>query len=108
MLFRKSDVGLYNAIRTIYYESTCAVRVNDCMTDWFKAEQGVKQGDNLSPLLFSVYVNSLIGDLKSAEVGVSVGTDVVSVLAYADDLVLLAENELDLQKLLDVLHNGHG
>ncbi len=107
LLFRLLEYGIdgkiYNAVKNIYSQSTCAVRINDSMTSWFSTDQGVKQGDNLSPTLFSGYVNSLISDLKATGIGVKIGTDTVSVLAYADDLILTAENELDLQKLLDIL-----
>ncbi len=47
LLFRLLEQGvdgkMYNAIRNIYSESTCAVRVNDSMTDWFKTEQGLNR-----------------------------------------------------------------
>ncbi len=109
LLFRLLEYGvdgkMYNAIKCIYRKSSCAVRINDKMTDWFSAEQGVRQGDNLSPTLFSAFVNSLIGELKSGGVGVKLGDDCISVLAYADDLVLLSENEPDLQNLLNVLNS---
>ncbi len=94
---------MYHAIPNIYSISTCAVRINDSMTGWFSAEQGVKQGDNLSPTLFGGYINSLITDLKASGLGIHIGPDKVCVLAYADDLVLLADSEFDLQKLLDIL-----
>ncbi len=75
------------------------------MTGWFETPQGVKQGDNLSPTCFLSYVNPLIGVLKSTQVGVKFGPHVISILAYADGLVLLAENEHDLQLLLDTLYD---
>ena len=44
--------------------------------------------------------------LKEGNYGVKLNEDLeVSVLAYADDLVFLSENEEDLQKLLDVVFN---
>ena len=109
LLFRLLEYGVngnfYNTIKCIYTKSTCAVRVNDSVTNWFSADQGVKQGDNLSPSLFSIFLNSLITDLKALGIGVQMATNLVCVLAYADDLVLVAENEMDLQKLLDTLYN---
>ncbi len=97
------DGNMYSAIRSIYKEASCAVRVNNTMTDWFETTQGVKQGDNLSPTCFISFINPLIGALKATEKGVKLNDITISVLAYADDLVLLAENENDLQSLLDTL-----
>ena len=64
---------------------------------------GTKQGDNLSPNCFSIYLNPLLTELKASGIGVSLDNDIISVLAYADDLVLIAENEADLQLLLNIL-----
>ncbi len=66
---------------------------------------GTKQGDNLSPNCFSIYLNPLLSELKASGLGVSVHNNTVSVLAYADDLVLIAENEADLQSLINILQN---
>ena len=40
-------------------------------TDYFDCPLGVKQGDILSPTLFSIFVNSLTVDLGSSELGVN-------------------------------------
>ncbi len=107
LLFRMLEYGIdgkmYFAIKNIYAKASCSVRVNDLMTNWFDTSQGVKQGDNLSPTCFLTFINPLLGELKKTGLGVRIGTELVSVLAYADDLALMAENEGDLQKLLDVL-----
>ena len=58
----------------------------------------------MSPLLFNLYINDLCDDINSTELGVSIGEEKVNMLMYADDLVLLGENENDLQSLLDVLY----
>ena len=47
-----------------------------------------------------MYINDLVDSVKSLEVGVS-----VPILLYADDIVLLAEKEKDLQSLLHVLND---
>ncbi len=107
LLYRMLEYGvdgkMYSAIRSIYKEASCAVRINDTMTNWFETSQGVKQGDNLSPTCFLTFINPLIGALKSTGLGVNMRDTVISILAYADDLVLLAESENDLQQLLNVL-----
>ncbi len=109
MLFRFLEYGIdgkfYNVIKGIYHRAQCAVRINGFMTDWFSSTQGTKQGDNLSPNCFSMYLNPLLSELKASGSGVSIDNDKVSVLAYADDLVLLAESSQDLQRLIDILQS---
>ncbi len=97
------DGKMYEAIKGIYHRAVCAVRINGTVTDWFETSQGTKQGDNLSPNCFSLYLNPLLSELKLSGVGVRVGENLISVLAYADDLVLMAENAKDLQYLIDIL-----
>ena len=70
----------------------------------FESEIGVKQGDNMSLTCFSQYINGLIKRIESLECGVKCGTLMVSCLAYADDLVLLAESEENLQRMLDAMN----
>ena len=57
----------------------------------------------MSPLLFNFYINDLVDNLKFLDLGVNIDGEKVSVLLYADDIVLLSENENDMQRLLDVI-----
>ena len=41
--------------------------------------------------------------IKALDVGIDIDGEKLAILLYADDIVLLAENENDLQLLLDVL-----
>ena len=63
---------------------------------------GVKQGDNLSPIIFCLYINDLALTLIENNIWVNVDGHTICILLYADDIVLLAENEKDLQTLLDI------
>ena len=75
------------------------------LTDWFLINNGVKQGCLLSPTLFSLYIEDLVDELKSARVGIDINSDHVAALLYADDNVLLARNEENLQLELDIVYN---
>ena len=107
LLYRLLEMGIdgkmYSAIKSIYRKASCSVRLNGSMSEWFDTNQGLKQGDNFSPTGFAAYLNPLISELKAAGIGVKMGDINVCVLAYADDIVLCAENELDLQRLVDIL-----
>ena len=91
---------MYNAQLSLYED----VKVNGFYTDWFSVSCGLKQGCCLSPVLFNLYINDMVNSITSLGIGVNIGDEVVSVLPYADDLVLLAESETDLQILIDLLH----
>jgi len=65
---------------------------------------GTRQGGVVSPLLFSIYIRDLLGAVTSSGVGCFIGDQCVNILAYADDLVLLAPSWHALQLLLNILH----
>jgi hypothetical protein len=54
--------------------------------------------------MFNIYVNSLIDDINALNIGIDIDNEKLAILLYADDVVLLAENEKDLQKIMDVFN----
>ena len=60
----------------------------------------------MSTLLFNLFVNDLALRIKSLGKGVNIGNENVSILMYADDIILIAENEEDLQHMLYELKNN--
>ena len=66
---------------------------------------GVKQGRVLSPILFTVYTDNLLERLENIGVGFHMGSRFVGVLAYADDITLLAPCKSALSILDSVLEN---
>ena len=59
----------------------------------------------MSPLLFDLYINDLVNGISSLGLGVDIGSENFSILLYANDVVILAENEQNLQALLGILKN---
>ncbi len=109
LLYRLLDLGIdgrmYSAVRGIYEKSSCSIRLNGVMSDWFNTSQGLKQGDNFSPTGFAAYLNPLLTELKATGIGVNMGVSEICVLAYTDDLVLISESAEDLQTLLDTMYD---
>ena len=95
---------MYNAIVSLYSNSSACVKLNDMRTDWFDISSGVKQGDTLSPTLFDMYLNDLATDVKSLNVGVDIDGYNISILLYADDVVLIAPDEASLQMQLNTVY----
>ena len=72
-------------------------------TGFFDVGCGLKQGCTLSTILFNLYVNDLVTSINNLNIGIDIGREKVAVLLYADDLVLVAETEQELQTLLNEL-----
>ena len=96
---------LFSAIRSLYNSVKSCVRINGLKTGWFDVNIGLRQGCNLSPILFNLFINDFAVSVKALGKGIDVGNEKVCILMYADDLVLLADNEIDLQLMLDNLSN---
>lgn len=79
---------------------SCAVSINSELTSWFHINSGVKQGCILSPTLFALFIDDLVDSLNSVHAGVACGNILTSSLLHADDIVILAPKESDLDKLM--------
>jgi hypothetical protein len=55
-------------------------------------------------VLFNILINSLFTDIKALDIGIDIEGGKIGILLYADDIVLIAENENDLQLLLHILN----
>ena len=110
LLYKLSQIGVdgrfYFAISSMYRNPKSRVILNDFETDYFDCPIGVKQGDCLSPTLFAIYINDLAEEIKASGIGLELDSDTfLNILLYADDIVLLAKNEEDLQFLLLIVEN---
>ena len=77
---------------------------------FFQCNNGLRQGENISPVLFSLFLNDLEHCLsKNDSIGLNLyDSDLRSflkiiVLLYADETVLFAESEEEMQLLLNEL-----
>ncbi|KAK2723645.1 hypothetical protein QYM36_002105 [Artemia franciscana] len=67
-------------------------------------KRGVKQGSNFSPKLFNIFINDVVNFLENRWAPkVSLGTQKLSLLLFADDIALVANKPQDLQILLNLI-----
>ena len=97
-------------VRSLYTNIKSCVSHNSTRSENFISLRGVRQGENLSPLLFSLFVNDLEDYLTEYGCQPITFADVeldnmlkVMVLMYADDTILLANSAVELQKSLNAL-----
>ena len=89
-------------LRNLYAGQEVTVRTGHGTTDWFQIGKGLRQGCILSPCLFNLYAEYIIGNagLDEAQAGPKIARRNISNLRYADDTTLMAEGEEELKSLL--------
>lgn len=104
LLINNIDGKVYNSIKNIYQSPESCVRINGYLTNWFDCKTAVRQGDNLSPNLFSIFINDLVHKINNLDVGIDLLNRNLSMLLYADDITLIAKSTKDLQCMLNKLY----
>ena len=94
----------------MYENIKSCVKLDNQSSSFFASECGVRQGENLSPLLFSLYLNDLESFLLSGGVE-SLELEVITqelhiylkllLLLYADDTVIFSNDKENFQACLD-------
>ena len=83
------------------WKQTAAVRCGDDISEWLDIKQGVRQGCVASHL-FALYTEMITRELDDMD-GFRICGTVVNNLWYADDTVIIAESEEQLQRLINVV-----
>ena len=101
-------------IQSIYKNVKSKVATEEGATIYFPCLTGVRQGENLSPFLFSIFLNDLNHFLMSKNLNGTTcefnSQDIyiylkTMVLLYADDTVLFSDSETDMQQALNIFHS---
>ena len=80
--------------KNTYSQLKCQVRTTEGMSECFSQDNGVLQGESLSPTLFAAYINELESRMNSIEgMGVNINGVKASVLMYYS---FFTENNLKL------------
>jgi len=104
-----------NVFYEIYNKAKSCVKSAQGLSDFFISSTGVRQGKNLSPILFSIFFNDLISKEYSglttltSSINTLLSNDTIDVyfklylLLYADDTVIFAESPEQLLLALDAM-----
>ncbi len=89
----------------MYLKNLLCVKVDKhLLTDTFPSNIGVRQGDNLSPNFFKIFINDLPKCLLDTPDPAVLNHTRLDCLMYADDVVLLSASSTGLQQKLDNLN----
>ena len=81
------------------------VQINqNTITEMFSCNKGIRQGDGLSPVLFSLFMNDLTQYFRANHCpGVTLGNHSLNCLMYADDLLAISPSPEGLQQSINVI-----
>jgi hypothetical protein len=88
-------------ISNLYVVQRVKVRLNRAETRCVNIGKGVRQGCCLSPILFNVYSECLNKETLQEFEDLKIGGQIIHTVKYADDFILLTEEEKVLQDTFD-------
>jgi len=91
-------------IHSRYKNQTACIKKGEVTTNAL-IKKGVRQGCTLSPPLFNYYIEKVINIVKAKltrlNIGIKMGGEIVSMIRFADNIVVVAESEGDIQRAVD-------
>ena len=97
LLKRLFDIGIrgrcWRIIHRWYTTASSRVKINGSISDSYPITRGVKQGSVLSPILFLMVIDTLLGNLRQNKAGISMYGTYIGGAAHADDLRTIAASK---------------
>ena len=105
LLDRNVSPLICRLLLNMYTNQKLRVKWANAYSSEFSVSNGVKQGGVISPLLFCVYMDGLITELLSSNVGCFMGSVYAGIFLFADDIKLLAPSVQALNIMLNICLN---
>ncbi|XP_045496057.1 uncharacterized protein LOC123694618 [Colias croceus] len=89
-------------LQNVYTKSTAQVKL-ETIGQEFPIRRGVRQGDPISPKLFSAVLETIFRKLDWKNLGLNINGEYLSHLRFADDIIIFSESPKTLQSMLQQL-----
>ena len=106
LMDRLLPVNVLMALESWFGKCYTCVKWGSITSCMFQLTRGIRQGGVLSPYLFAVYVDDLIATVENTRYGCFYKSTCVSIVMYADDILLLSPSVTALQDLLHVCESA--
>ena len=102
------DGAVLDLIRSMYSGDVLFIQVNGELCPALYLTQGLKQGCNLSPILFNILMIDMAKKYRESGEGGRLGNQRVPGILFADDLGLTATSEAGIRKLIKITEEEGG
>ena len=99
---------LLKAMQSFYINSKACVKIGNEVSEWFSVNVVVRQVCVMSPWLFNLYINGVVREVQARTLGKEaqlVGDSdekwEVSQLLFADNIVLVVDSKMKLNRLME-------
>jgi hypothetical protein len=82
------------------------MRVDNTLSNALEVNNGLKQGDALSPMLFNLVLEKTIRKIQKETTGITIGERKIQVLGFTDDLNILGNSLNDTKRAAQVLEQA--
>ena len=89
-------------LMVLYKEQNIRVRWNSTFSELFSVSNGVKQGGVQLPILFSLYLDKILVELRELGIGCHMNGLFTGAFIYADDITIIAPSCYALYSMLNV------
>ena len=86
----------------LYTNQTLSTRWISSHSDTFSVSNGVRQGAVISPLLFTIYIDTLFTHFEHLGVGCHIDTVYAGSVGYADDIALVSATLYGMNHMITV------
>ncbi len=95
------DLKLWKLMEDLYSDAECCVKIGGRLLQWFTISQGVHEWAPLTMMLFQVFMNRVIKEIKCMKIGAGISNIHLPCSTLADDLSLIALSIYAMQRMLN-------
>ena len=96
--------GYVKIIKDMYTNATASINIEEMTSKPFKINRGVRQGDPISPKLFTTAIHEILRKSQFGTTGIPIDGEILTDLRFADDIALLAKNTDELNAQLNEIN----
>ena len=96
--------GYVQILEDIYTDATARIHIDEDISKPFKISRGVRQGDTISPKIFTAAMEEVFKKVDMKERGILIDGERLTDLRFADDVALLANSVKELEAQLNCLN----